>query len=63
MIEAGIREGTLRQVDSTVLSHVLVSMAVGIVLQGILDPHAANWEQVTREAVKLFIHAIAKEGK
>lgn len=58
MIEAGIAEGTLRPVDPQVAAHLLVSMAVGLVLQGVLDPYGADWGQVTQSSVRFFLDAI-----
>jgi AcrR family transcriptional regulator len=61
MIEAGIAEGTLQPVDPQIAAHLLVSMAVGLVLQGVLDPTGADWGQVTQESVRLFLDAVERK--
>lgn len=61
MIEAGTAEGSLRPVDPQVAAHVLVSMAVGLVVQGAFDPHGADWGQVTRNGVRMFLDMLEKE--
>jgi AcrR family transcriptional regulator len=55
IIQQGIDEGSLRPVDPRAAGHALVALAVGIVVQGVLDPKAAAWDQVTRDAVQLLI--------
>ena len=60
MIEAGIAEGTLRPVDSEVAAHVVVSLAVGLVLQGSLDPSGANWGQVATGGLQMLLEGLGK---
>jgi AcrR family transcriptional regulator len=61
MIEAGIAEGTLRPVDPDVAAPVVVSLAVGLVLQALLDPDGADWGQVAQEGVRLLLEGLAKD--
>jgi AcrR family transcriptional regulator len=60
MIETGIGEGTLRPVDPGVAAHVIVSLAVGLVLQVALDPDGADWGQVTRESIQMLLDGLRK---
>ena len=60
MVEAGVAEGTLRPVDPGVAAHVIVSLAVGLVLQGALDPDGADWGQVTRESIQMLLDGLRK---
>lgn len=62
MIKAGTEEGSLRPVDSETAAQALVSLAVGLMLQGALDSEGANWEQVTKESIDIFLEGIAKRG-
>lgn len=55
MIEAGIAEGTLRPVDPETTAQVIVSLAVGLVLQGLLDPHGADWGQVAQAGIQMML--------
>ena len=45
LIRDGVDEGSIKPVDSQVAAQVVVSLAVGLVLQGVLDPHGADWEK------------------
>jgi len=55
LIAAGAGEGTLRAVDPDLSSAVLVSLAVGALLQSLLDPGGADWGQVVRAGVRMII--------
>lgn len=55
IVQKGIDEGSLRKIDPEAGGHALVALAVGIVVQGVLDPDGAQWDLVTRDAVELLI--------
>jgi AcrR family transcriptional regulator len=62
LIEEGIAEGSLKPTtDSKEASQVIVSMAVGLVLQGVLDPHGADWEKTARESMKILMNGLANQ--
>jgi AcrR family transcriptional regulator len=60
LIDEGIAEGSLKPTDAHVAAQVIVSLAVGLVLQGVLDPHGANWEKTARESMQILINGLAK---
>jgi AcrR family transcriptional regulator len=51
MIAAGVQDGSLRAGDPELASAVLVSVAVGVLLQSSLDPNSVDWMAVMRTAV------------
>jgi len=61
MIEDGIAEGSLHPVDAKLVAQVLVSFAVGLVLQGVLDPQGADWGQVAHEGVRMILDGLENE--
>ena len=61
MIESGIDEGTLRPVDPDTAARVIVSLAVGIVLQGLLDAEGADWGRVAKQGMQMLLEGIEKE--
>jgi AcrR family transcriptional regulator len=61
LVEAGIAEGSLKPTDPQVVAQIIVSMAVGLVLQGVLDPHGANWEKTGRESMRILMNGLANE--
>jgi AcrR family transcriptional regulator len=60
LIEAGIAEGSLKPTDPQVTAQIIVSLAVGLVLQGVLDPHGANWEKTGRLGMKILMNGLVK---
>jgi AcrR family transcriptional regulator len=59
MVEDGITEGSLKPTDSQVAAQVIVSLAVGLVLQGVLDPHRADWEKTARASMQILLKGLA----
>jgi hypothetical protein len=55
IVRRGVEEGSLRPVDPQVAGQTLVALAVGILVQGVLDPEGAAWDRVTRDAVRMVI--------
>ena len=60
MVEAGIAEGSLRPVDPETAAQVIVSLAVGLVLQGMLDPQGADWGQVAQKGVQMLLDSLER---
>lgn len=61
MIEEGIAEGSLRPVDPKLATHVLMSFALGLLAQGLLDPLGADWGQVAQEGVQILMEGLEKK--
>jgi len=55
IIEAGVAEGSLRTTDADLAARVMVSFAVGLLLQGLLDPQGADWGETARAGVQLIL--------
>lgn len=61
MINEGKEEGSFREdAEAEEIAWVLMSMAVGILLQGIVDPGAANWESVTKKGVQMILDGLQR---
>jgi AcrR family transcriptional regulator len=58
LIETGIAEGSLRAVKPETAAQILVSLAVGLLLQGVLDPQGADWGQVTEKVIQMFLEGL-----
>jgi AcrR family transcriptional regulator len=58
LIESGVTEGTLRSVDSDTAARVIVSLAVGLVVQGLLDTEGAEWGQVAEAGMRMLLRGI-----
>jgi AcrR family transcriptional regulator len=60
LVEDGIQEGSLKPVDAPATARTLVALAVGMVLQGILDPNSTHWDQTTEAGIRYLIEGIAR---
>ena len=58
VIRAGIAEGTLQPVDPEIAAQVVVSFAVGMVLQGVFDPTGADWGLVTQKGIQMLLDGL-----
>jgi AcrR family transcriptional regulator len=61
LIDKGKEEGSFKSnIDAEESAWVLMSLAVGILLQGVLDPEAVDWNIVTNKGVQMVIEALRK---
>jgi AcrR family transcriptional regulator len=61
VIQKGVDEGSLKPVDARFVSRVLVSLALGVVAQGVFMPKGGAWDVLARDAVDFFLRGILKE--
>jgi len=55
LVRDGMAEGSLREMDPDIASRVIVALALGMLLQGLLDPQGADWGQVARHGLEMFM--------
>ena len=60
LVRAGIAEGSLRAVDAEVAASAIVSLAVGMILQGLMDPEGADWGRTMREGMGMLLQGLEK---
>jgi AcrR family transcriptional regulator len=58
LIEAGISEGSLRPVPSETAARVVIALALGLLMQGYLDPEGADWDQVTNDGFNILLNGL-----
>lgn len=56
LIKKGVAEGSFVEVDPELASRMIVSTAMGLLLQSLLDPRGANWEKVARDSTNLLVN-------
>jgi AcrR family transcriptional regulator len=59
LIQRGIDEGSLRDLSPHNTARVLIALAVGMLVQGLLDTGGEDWQDITQEALELLLHGIA----
>lgn len=60
LIRSGVEEGSLRRVDPQVAAYWLVSLAVGLLLQGTLDPEGADWGGVAQDGMRALLDTLGQ---
>ena len=63
LAEEGIQESSLRPAEASAIGRVMVSMAIGLLMQGLFDPQGADWEQETQASLQLLLQGIAREAE
>jgi len=61
LIKKGVEEGSFVDVDPETASRLIVSTAMGLLLQSLLDPKGAKWEQVARESSTMLVNSLLKK--
>jgi AcrR family transcriptional regulator len=59
VIAQGTAEGTLRDVNTQVAGQVILSMAVGILLQALLEPEGTDWEKTARQGMQILMNGLS----
>ncbi len=59
LVKAGVADGTLHPVDPDLAALTIVSLGVGLVVQGALDPTGEDWGQAAAQALKLLLEGLA----
>jgi AcrR family transcriptional regulator len=55
MISKGISEGTLRQVNAETAARLILAIALGLLIQGMIDPSGDDWGRVTQECIHILL--------
>jgi AcrR family transcriptional regulator len=63
MIQEGIEEGSMDPVDPQLAGRVLVSLAIGLLMQPLFDPEITDWQTEARQSVELLMKGIARKNK
>jgi AcrR family transcriptional regulator len=61
MMEEGQSDGSIQTTDPHLAAHALTALAIGMVLQGLMDPQGADWGKVTQESVRLLINGLGSK--
>lgn len=60
MIRRGIAQGSFREVDADAAALCVVSLAVGLILQSLLDPSGEDWAENAQKSVRMMLHVLQK---
>jgi AcrR family transcriptional regulator len=60
LVQQGIKEGSFRRVDPKSAAQVIVSFAVGMLLQGLIAPSDTDWQKTAQQSMKILMKGLAK---
>jgi AcrR family transcriptional regulator len=60
MIQEGIDQGSIQPVDSNLAARVLVSLAVGLLMESLFNPQLTDWKTEARQSLELLMNGIAR---
>jgi AcrR family transcriptional regulator len=60
LIQEGIDEGSLQPVDAQLAASVLVSLAVGMLMQFLFDPQIPDWQTEATQSIQLLMNGLAR---
>jgi AcrR family transcriptional regulator len=61
LIKKGVEEGSFVAVDPELASRMIISIAMGLLLQSLLDPGGSKWEKVARESTAMLLNSLLKK--
>jgi len=61
LIKRGVEEGSFASIDAEVASRTIIAAAMGLLLQSLLDPKGANWEEAARESTTMLVNAMLRK--
>jgi AcrR family transcriptional regulator len=61
LIKKGVDEGSFVEVNPELTSRMIISTAMGLLLQSLLDPKGAKWDKVARESTNMLINSLLKK--
>lgn len=61
LIESGIAEGSFKDTDARVLAQTIMSIAIGTLLQGLLDPERTNWASVAEQSIRVLLAGVMND--
>jgi AcrR family transcriptional regulator len=60
IIDKGIKEGSIKKIDSNIASDVVVSFAIGLLLQELIDPEREDWEKISKDGFKIILESLKR---
>jgi hypothetical protein len=63
MIQQGIDQGEFAEVDADMAAGMLVSIAVGYILQGLGDPTGMDWSKQVQQGLARMIRSMQRRSE
>jgi hypothetical protein len=56
-----VDEGSFIELDPELTSRMIISTAMGLLLQSLMDPKGAKWEKVARDSTNMLINNMLRK--
>jgi AcrR family transcriptional regulator len=60
LVQRGVEEGSLKPTDPQATAWVIMALITGVILQGLLDPSAADWDKVGQHGLQVMLEGLKK---
>ncbi|MDD3628949.1 MAG: TetR/AcrR family transcriptional regulator [Actinomycetota bacterium] len=60
LIDEGINEGLIKKVNPDTVSRMIIAVAVGFIMQSMLDPEGTDWDRVARECPEIILKGLVR---
>jgi len=57
-LNTGIEEGSIRAIETGHAARILVAFAVGLLMQGLLEPEGTDWTEVTDLGLEILMQGL-----
>jgi AcrR family transcriptional regulator len=61
IIQKGVTEGSLREVDPDDVSRLIIAIATGLMLQGVMDTEGEAWGQTIEKYIEILLEGVRKK--
>jgi len=61
IINESISKGIVREIDPGAASRIIIAVAVGLMMQGLIDPDGADWDKVAVESSAIIIKGLTND--
>ena len=61
LIKKGVDEGSFVELDPELTARMIISTAMGLLLQSLMDPKGAKWEKVARDSTTMLVNNMLKK--
>ncbi len=61
LIKKGVDEGSFVELDPELTSRMIISTAMGLLLQSLMDPRGAKWEKVARDSTTMLVNNMLRK--
>jgi AcrR family transcriptional regulator len=62
MMDEGIAAGSIKPMDKETAALAVMSMAIGLLIQGIVDPAGSDWAGVGRESIRVLTDGLTRRS-